>query len=57
MSIDYRILGPLEVIVDGRVVPVTSSRQRALLAPLLADTLRAAAEAGEPAARQRIPDG
>src|SRR5262249_37222492 len=32
---EFRILGPLEVEVDGRLLPVGGSRQRALLALLL----------------------
>ena len=37
---DFRILGPLEVSQDGRVVPVTGARQRELLALLLLDAGR-----------------
>jgi DNA-binding SARP family transcriptional activator len=33
--IDYRILGPLEVSADGRVVDIGGHKQRALLAILL----------------------
>jgi len=32
---EFRILGPLEVLLDGRVVPLAGQRQRALLAALL----------------------
>ena len=32
---EFRILGPLEVRVDGRTVPLGGQRQRALLAALL----------------------
>ncbi|SMD26109.1 AfsR/SARP family transcriptional regulator [Kibdelosporangium aridum] len=32
---EFRVLGPLEVVVDGRVVPIGSSRLRCLLAMLL----------------------
>jgi DNA-binding SARP family transcriptional activator len=35
MRIEFRILGPLEVSVDGRVLPLGSPKQRALLALLL----------------------
>jgi DNA-binding SARP family transcriptional activator len=35
MGIEFRILGPLEVIRDGRVLPLGSPKQRALLALLL----------------------
>jgi YVTN family beta-propeller protein len=35
MRIDFRILGPLELSVDGRVLPLGSPKQRALLALLL----------------------
>jgi DNA-binding SARP family transcriptional activator len=35
MSIEYRILGPLEVRVDGSLVSIGGPRQRALLAMLL----------------------
>ena len=40
MSFQFRVLGPLEVVVDGRVVPVSSARQRSLLAALLVDANR-----------------
>ena len=33
--IDYRILGPLEVSADGRVIDIGGHKQRALLAILL----------------------
>ncbi|MCE7007166.1 NB-ARC domain-containing protein [Kibdelosporangium philippinense] len=32
---EFRVLGPLEVVVDGRVVPIGSARLRCLLAMLL----------------------
>ena len=32
---EFRVLGPLEVIQDGRAVPVRGSRRRLLLATLL----------------------
>ena len=32
---DYRILGPLEVLDEGREIPVQGSKQRALLGLLL----------------------
>ena len=35
MPIDFRILGPLEVSTDGRILPLGSPKQRALLALLL----------------------
>jgi DNA-binding SARP family transcriptional activator len=35
MAIEFRILGPLEVSVDGRLLPLGSPKQRALLALLL----------------------
>src|SRR6266540_5820622 len=35
LRIEFRILGPLEVSVDGRVLPLGSPKQRALLALLL----------------------
>jgi DNA-binding SARP family transcriptional activator len=38
MSIEFRILGPLEVSADGRVLPLGSPKQRALLALLLIRT-------------------
>src|SRR6476469_10056480 len=34
-QVEYRILGPVEVVERGRVVPLGGSRQRALLALLL----------------------
>jgi DNA-binding SARP family transcriptional activator len=34
-AMEFRILGPLEVVADGRVLPVGRGRQRALLAILL----------------------
>ena len=36
-AVDYRILGPLEVFVDGRAVDLAGHKQRALLAVLLLD--------------------
>ena len=35
-GIQFRVLGPLEVVCDGVVVPLTSSKQRLLLAMLVA---------------------
>ena len=35
MAVEFRILGPLELSADGRVVPLGSPKQRALLALLL----------------------
>ena len=34
-TLDFRILGPLEVLDEGRAVPLGGARQRALLAVLL----------------------
>ncbi|MFF8645082.1 BTAD domain-containing putative transcriptional regulator [Streptomyces sp. NPDC015345] len=36
-ELEYRILGPLEVLADGRPVAVRAAKQRALLASLLVD--------------------
>ncbi|MFF8657875.1 AfsR/SARP family transcriptional regulator [Streptomyces huasconensis] len=36
-ALEYRILGPLEVLADGRPVPVRAAKQRALLVSLLVD--------------------
>ena len=44
---DFRILGPLEAVADGRVVALDAAKPRALLAILL---LRA----GEPVSRDRL---
>jgi DNA-binding SARP family transcriptional activator/pimeloyl-ACP methyl ester carboxylesterase len=38
MPIEFRILGPLEISADGRLLPLGSPKQRALLALLLAHT-------------------
>ncbi|MGI9659117.1 MAG: BTAD domain-containing putative transcriptional regulator [Gaiellaceae bacterium] len=46
---EYRILGPLEVVVEGRTLPLASKKQRALLAVLL---LRA----GQVVSRDRLID-
>jgi DNA-binding SARP family transcriptional activator len=35
MALGFRVLGPLEVVVDGRVVPVSAPRQQAVLASLV----------------------
>ena len=43
MPIDFRILGPLEVFADGRMVALGGHRQRALLAALLLDAGRVVA--------------
>lgn len=40
MSVRFRLLGPLEVLVDGQAVPMRSGRQRSLLAALLVDAGR-----------------
>jgi hypothetical protein len=37
VHVEYRILGPLDVVVDGRAVALGGRYQRALLALLLAD--------------------
>ena len=44
---DFRILGPLEVVADGRVVALDAAKPRALLAILLL-------HAGEPVSRDRL---
>src|SRR5918992_776050 len=46
-SVDFRILGPVEVRVEGRPLVVAGGRQRALLAALLL-------HAGEPVSRERV---
>jgi DNA-binding SARP family transcriptional activator len=43
VPIDFRILGPLEVFADGRMVALGGHRQRALLAALLLDAGRVVA--------------
>jgi DNA-binding SARP family transcriptional activator len=35
VTTEFRVLGPLEVIDDGRVVPFNAAKPRALLAMLL----------------------
>lgn len=35
MAVEYRVLGPLEVLVDGVAMPVPAGRCRVLLATLL----------------------
>ena len=47
---DYRILGPLEVCQDGRVLRLGGDKQRALLAILLL-------QAGEVVSADRLIDG
>src|SRR5437868_9874784 len=47
---DFRILGPLEVEDDGRVLPLGGSKQRALLAILLL-------HANEAVSRDRLIEG
>ena len=47
---EYRILGPLEVLDDGRPVAISGSKQRALLALLLLN-------AGAVVSRDRLIDG
>jgi DNA-binding SARP family transcriptional activator len=49
MPIEFRILGPLEASTDGRLLPLGSPRQRALLALLLV-------HANETVARDRLID-
>ena len=44
---EFRILGPLEVVADGRVVALDAAKPRALLAILLL-------HAGEPVSRDRL---
>ena len=41
--VEFRVLGPLEVVVDGRVVEIGSRKQRMLLAVLAAEPGRAVA--------------
>jgi DNA-binding SARP family transcriptional activator len=48
-GIEFRILGPLELAVDGHVVPLGSGRQRTLLALLLLSR-------NEPVSAQRLVD-
>ena len=36
-TVEFRVLGPLEVRVDGRSVPLGAAKQRLVLAALLAD--------------------
>jgi DNA-binding SARP family transcriptional activator len=43
VPIEFRILGPLEVVSDGRIVSLGGHRQRALLAALLLDAGRVVA--------------
>ncbi|GGP58281.1 AfsR/SARP family transcriptional regulator [Saccharothrix coeruleofusca] len=40
MTVEFKVLGPLEVLHDGRVVPVPAGRVRALLAALLLNANR-----------------
>jgi DNA-binding SARP family transcriptional activator/ABC-type glycerol-3-phosphate transport system substrate-binding protein len=49
LAVEFRILGPLEVVEDGRGVPIASARQRALLALLVL-------HANEPMSADRIAD-
>jgi ABC-type transport system substrate-binding protein/DNA-binding SARP family transcriptional activator/DNA-binding beta-propeller fold protein YncE len=48
--VEFRVLGPLEVIADGAAVPLGGPKQRALLAML-------ALHANEPVSRDRLVDG
>ncbi|MCP3800094.1 tetratricopeptide repeat protein [Allokutzneria sp. A3M-2-11 16] len=41
MSVEFRLLGSLEVLVDGRLVPVRAGKQRVVLAALLLHAGRA----------------
>jgi DNA-binding SARP family transcriptional activator/streptogramin lyase len=45
--LEFRLLGPLEVLLDGRHVPLTGTKQRALLASLLL-------HANEPVSSERL---
>ncbi|MBA2514032.1 MAG: winged helix-turn-helix domain-containing protein, partial [Solirubrobacterales bacterium] len=47
LALDFRILGPLEVVADGRVVTSNAAKPRALLAILLL-------HAGEPISSDRL---
>lgn len=47
--IDYRLLGPVEAAVDGRVLDIVGQRQRALLAVLVLS-------ANEPVSRDVLVD-
>ncbi|MCA6091921.1 AfsR/SARP family transcriptional regulator [Streptomyces sp. SCA3-4] len=40
MHVEYKVLGPLEVVRDGLLVPVTAPKQRAVLACLLLEANR-----------------
>jgi DNA-binding SARP family transcriptional activator len=35
-TVEFRVLGPLEVLIDGRPVPLEAANQRLVLAALLA---------------------
>src|SRR5580765_613858 len=47
---EFRVLGPVEVLQDGRELPLGGPKQRVLLALLLLD-------ANEPVSRDRLIDG
>ena len=49
IAIEYRVLGPLQASVDGRVLELGGPRQRALLALLLV-------EAGRPVSAGRLAE-
>ncbi len=40
-SVEFRLLGPVEVVADGATLPIGGRRQRALLALLLVEHGRA----------------
>src|SRR2546430_4511440 len=47
--IDLRVLGPLQILVEGREIPLPSAKQRALVAVLLL-------QAGEVVSAERLVD-
>jgi hypothetical protein len=48
--VEFRILGPLEVVADGRSLPLGGAKQRAVLAMLVV-------QAGRVASRDRLIEG
>ncbi|HEX8866145.1 MAG TPA: winged helix-turn-helix domain-containing protein, partial [Lentzea sp.] len=62
MTVEYRVLGPLEVMVDGKPIALPAGRGRVLLATLLlranefvtVDELIDRVWDGEPPARDRV---